>query len=46
MANDEELIASAQLEIDKKLQKFKGMKVSELKELVGLNAKDNKASFC
>lgn len=45
MANDEELIASAQLEIDKKLQKFKGMKVSELKELVGLNAKDNKASF-
>lgn len=45
MANDEDLIVSAQLEIDNKLQKFKGMKVSELKEHVGITTKDNKASF-
>lgn len=45
MSDNELLIASAQAEVDKKIQSYKGKKVSELKELLGLQQKDNKASF-
>lgn len=45
MSQNEVLIASAQAEVDKKTQNYKGKKVSELKELLGMAHKDNKASF-
>lgn len=45
MSQNEVLIASAQAEVDEKIQIYKGKKVSELKELLGMAHKDNKASF-
>ena len=45
MIQNGELIASAQAEIDKKIKNYKGKKVSELKELLDMTHKDNKASF-
>ncbi|MBC9825344.1 MULTISPECIES: DNA mismatch repair protein MutH [Carnobacterium] len=44
MCKNDILIAYAQAEVDKKIQSYKGKKVSELKELFGMY-KDNKASF-
>ncbi|MED4040369.1 DNA mismatch repair protein MutH [Niallia taxi] len=45
MNQNKKLIVSAQIEIDKKISKYKGMKVSELKEILSMPEKDNKASF-
>ncbi len=45
MSKKKLLLASAQAEVDKMIQSYKGKKVSELKELLGLQQKDNKASF-
>lgn len=45
MGQNEVLIASAQAEVDEKIRIYKGKKVSELKELLGMVHKNNKASF-
>ena len=45
MNQNKELIISSQIEIDNKISKYKGMKVSELKESLSMPLKDNKASF-
>lgn len=42
---DRLMLKSAQDDLNKKLDCFKGKKVSELKELLGIDSKDNKASF-
>lgn len=42
---DKLMLESAQEDLDKKLNRFKGKKVSELKELLGIDNIDNKASF-
>lgn len=45
MNRNKELVVSAQIEIDDKISKYKGMKVSELKESLSMPQIDNKASF-
>lgn len=45
MNNNQSLISSAQVELDNKLHRYKGKKVSELKDLLNMSNKDNKASF-
>ncbi|NME06219.1 DNA mismatch repair protein MutH [Psychrobacillus sp. BL-248-WT-3] len=45
MNESEELIIFSQIEIDDKISKYKGMKVSDLKESLAMPLKDNKASF-
>lgn len=45
MNQNKELIVSAQIEIDNKISKYKGIKVSELKEILSMPEKDDKASF-
>ncbi|AZB41515.1 DNA mismatch repair protein MutH [Bacillus sp. FJAT-42376] len=45
MNQNEELIVSAQIEIENRISKYKGMKVSEIKESMSMSLKDNKASF-
>lgn len=42
---DRLMLESAQEDLDKKLNHFKGKKVSDLKELLKIDNKDNKASF-
>jgi hypothetical protein len=42
---DRLMLESAQEDLDRKLNHFKSKKVSELKELLEINNKDNKASF-
>lgn len=45
MNQNKQLIISSQVEIDSKISKYKGMKVSELKDSLSMSMKDNKASF-
>lgn len=45
MSWNNELLISAQAEIDDKVSIYKGMKVSELKDELSMPKKDNKASF-
>ncbi len=42
---DRLLLETAQQDLNRKIESFKGKKVSELKELLGIPNKDNKASF-
>ena len=42
---DKIILESAQQDLDKKIERFKGRKVSELKELLRVEYLNNKASF-